>query len=96
MSLEFVEGEFKLPAVVIERGEFRAGRGGGAEERGEELVGVDAEALHADGAHAERGGEVGMLSAGETGLPQLHQGIVRAEALEDLGAAGRCARGERA
>src|SRR5437667_10385550 len=61
VSLEFVEGEFEFPALVVERGKLRGRMGGGVAERGEDPIRAEAAALDPDGADAERGGQVGVL-----------------------------------
>ncbi len=83
VRLEFVEGEFEFPALVVEGGELRSGVGGGVAERGEEPIGAEAAALDADGADAEREGQVGMLGTGRRAGAQLDEGIAGAEALDD-------------
>lgn len=77
-----------LAGGVVERGEVRGGCGGGVAERGEEPIGAEAAPLDADGAHAQRGREVGMLRAGDARRLQLDQGITGPEVLDDLLAHG--------
>jgi len=62
VGLEFVEGEFEFPALVVERGKVRGRVGGGGAEGGEDPIGAEAAALDADGADAERPGRSGCFA----------------------------------
>src|SRR5439155_25885418 len=63
MRFEFIEGEFEFPALVVERSNLGSRVGGRVPERGEYPVGAEAAAVDADGADAERGGQLTVLGA---------------------------------
>src|SRR5439155_18864002 len=65
--------------LVIERGGLGGRVGGGVPERGENPIGAEAAALDADGADAQRGGQVTVLGARRRARAQFDERITGAQ-----------------